>query len=245
MQFTYKAYSDLICYLRDNGYTISNYHDFDKFKKVAILRHDVDMSIDKALKMAKLEHEQRVCSTYFLLLSTDFYNVASKSSISQINQMQELGHEIGLHFDETKYGNISKLGGVLPYLHDEVNALEIIIGTSIKAVSMHRPSNEMLEVDHDFDGIVNTYSKTFFHDFKYASDSRRNWREDVLGIIGSGQFERLHILTHPFWYNENELTLKESIVGFIDESKKERYHSIRDNIKGLDEIVTEKEVLKW
>jgi hypothetical protein len=116
LDFTYTFYQNLISQLQDGGYTISDYHSYGKFDKVAILRHDVDMSIGKALKMAQIEHEIGVCSTYFFLISTDFYNIASKSSVSKISRIHDLGHEIGLHFDEVKYGNISNLGGGITIL---------------------------------------------------------------------------------------------------------------------------------
>lgn len=244
MQFTYSFYSNLIQYLKDKGYNISNYHEYGAYDKVAILRHDVDMSVDKALAMAELEHELGVCSTYFFLLSTDFYNIASHKSLSKINRIRELEHEIGLHFDEVKYGNISNPGGVLPYLQDEVKAMEIILGAPIRAVSMHRPSDVTLKADYDLGGIVNSYSKTFFHDFKYVSDSRRHWREDIFRVIRSGSSNKLHILTHPFWYNEKELTIEQSIIGFVNAANWERYCSVRENIKDCDEIILEGKVLK-
>ena len=243
MDFTYTFYQNLVSRLQDGGYTISDYHSYGKFDKVAILRHDVDMSIDKALKMAQMEHEIGAHSTYFFLISTDFYNIASKSSVSKISRIHDLGHEIGLHFDEVKYGNISNLGGVLPYLHNEIKTMEMILGIPIRSVSMHRPSKETLEADYDFGHIVNSYSRTFFRDFKYLSDSRRHWRENIFDVMASGQYDRLHILTHPFWYNDEELTMKESISQFVNKANYERYLSVRDNIRDIDEIMLESEVV--
>ena len=53
--------------------------------------------------------------------------------------------------------------------------------------------------------MINSYGQTFFHDFKYLSDSRRRWREPVEEIIRSGTYDRLHILTHAFWYHKQRI----------------------------------------
>ena len=80
MQFTYEAYSRLIGLLKEKGYEIADYHNYRDFSKVAILRHDVDMSLEKAAKMAGLEEKMQVRATYYVLLCSDFYNVYSRKS---------------------------------------------------------------------------------------------------------------------------------------------------------------------
>lgn len=106
---------------------------------------------------------------------------------------------------------------------------------------MHRPSKWILENDIQFEGIINSYSKKFLSDFKYLSDSRMHWREDILGIIESEQYDKLHILTHSFWYSDENETINEKLVKFIDKAKIERYYSLKDNIRDLDEIINEGE----
>ena len=77
MNFTYSDYRKLIALLWDNGYTFANYHDFEKHKRCIIMRHDVDNSLSQAVRLAELEEECGVQSTFFVLLRTDFYNAAS------------------------------------------------------------------------------------------------------------------------------------------------------------------------
>lgn len=177
-------------------------------------------------------------STYFILLSTDFYNIASKNSLEKIRQIIDCGHEIGLHFDETKY---MPDGGIIPDIIGAIKAeaqiMEEIVGVQVKAVSMHRPSKETLAADYKIEGMVNSYGMEFFKGFKYVSDSRRRWREDVNSIITSGEYDKLHILTHAFWYNQEELDLKTSVEQFVNSGNKERYRSMKENITDLDEIM--------
>ena len=103
MDFTYDAYVDLINGLREHGYSIADYHNCDSVLHPCILRHDIDNSLEKAVKFAKLEKKMAIKATYFVLITSDFYNVFSDKSIKLLHQIIDCGHEIGLHFDETAY----------------------------------------------------------------------------------------------------------------------------------------------
>ena len=107
---------------------------------------------------------------------------------------------------------------------------------------MHRPSKATLEADYCIPGIVNSYGKTFFHDFKYLSDSRRRWREPVLDIIRSGEYDRLHILTHAFWYHEEEKDISHTVGDFIRSATQERYCQMAENITELVAILKEEDL---
>ena len=108
---------------------------------------------------------------------------------------------------------------------------------------MHRPSPATLEADYDIPGIVNSYGKTFFRDFKYLSDSRRRWREPVEEIIRSGEQDRLHILTHAFWYHDTEEDISQTVGDFIRIASRERYARMMENITDLPSILREEDVL--
>lgn len=239
MNFTYDGYRGLIKALTDSGYQIADYHNWEQFHKCVILRHDIDNSIEKALYLAKLENELGVKSTFFVLLSSDFYNPASKKSRECLRQLQEYGHEIGLHFDELAYNEDCD---VTVCILNEVHVLSDILNTPITTVSMHRPSQKSLFADYVFPGVINTYSSVFFKDFKYLSDSRRHWREPVLDVIKSGQFDRLHILTHAIWYNEVEESIHDTIKRFVTCANKERYYQESDNIRDIQSILDVSEV---
>lgn len=79
----------------------------------------------------------------------------------------------------------------------------------------------------------------FFHEFKYLSDSRRNWREPVVDIVKSGEYKRLHILTHAFWYETEEENQHDTIEKFVNNANRERYLQLKDNITDLESI------MKW
>ena len=47
MEFTYEAYADLVDLLRKKDYEIVTYDTFSKYRKCAILRHDIDNSLSR------------------------------------------------------------------------------------------------------------------------------------------------------------------------------------------------------
>jgi hypothetical protein len=184
------------------------------------------------------EFEMKVCnvrSTYFVLITSNFYNVFSKDSKEMLAQIKEMGHDIGLHFDELSYPENCD---IVECIDKEVGILEQTLGECVKSVSMHRPSKKTLDSNIvPKNGVVNSYSTEFFKKFKYVSDSRRNWREDVEGIVESNQYDRLHILTHPFWYYTNEITLEETLTNWIKKADVERYDNLSQNFTDLDKVI--------
>lgn len=239
ISFTYSFYSRLIKLLNAGGYSFADYHDYEQCPRCVILRHDIDNSIEKAISIAELEHELCVKSTYFTLLRSDFYNPASKRSLKALKKIQSLGHEIGLHFDEMAYDDLTDVEGAVK---DEINILSDILGNPVTTVSMHRPSQRTLDANYDLHPIVNSYGKVFFNDFKYLSDSRRRWREPILDIIKSGEYERLHILTHPIWYHDEEESIYDTIKRFVTNANKERYLQESENIKDIQSILDINEI---
>ena len=234
MNFTYCAYEKLINSLRINGYETASYENWSKYDRCAILRHDIDYSIEKSLVMARIENKLRVKSTYFVLLTGDFYNVFSKRNSEMLCEISDMGHDLGLHFDETRYPSNNRIENRIT---QECDLLAEAIGKPIAIVSMHRPSKEILDRDLHLRGIINSYSKVFFKDFKYLSDSRRRWREPIDDVIASRKFDKLHILTHAFWYNEKETDLYGSVKKFVDGASSDRYRYLSENIMNLEQIL--------
>ena len=240
MKFTFDNYKKMISLLKEQGYSICDYHDFSGYARCCILRHDVDFSLERALELATLENQIGVKSTYFVLLSSDFYNIASLKNTRIIKKIKELGHDIGLHYDEAKYENNPACATHMEEnIYSEIKTMESILGIDICSVSMHRPSKNTLMANYDFGDIINSYSRTFFENFKYVSDSRCFWREDVFEIIKSNKYARIHILTHPFWYHTDEKSGADACKEFIQKACYERYDEMSMNIKNFKEFMKE------
>ncbi|MBU9675176.1 hypothetical protein KQ939_00110 [Planococcus sp. CP5-4] len=242
MEFTHKSYKKMLDLLIQKGYKFCSYSTKETEEKCVILRHDVDFSVEKALEMAIMENEKNVKSTYFFLISTNFYNVFSKESLEMIMRIILLGHEIGLHFDEKKY-NTENLEDMKKHVAKEVDILSELINRKVNVISMHRPSKLFLKQDVKFDGLINSYSSEFFNDMKYISDSRMNWRENPIAAIDAQMNKKLHILTHPFWYSVENESMEFKLKRFLREAVTERYHFLEDNFRELNKAITIEDVL--
>lgn len=243
MDFTYEGYHNLLLLLRTHGYEIADYYNWNYKKRCVILRHDVDSDIGKALEMAHMEYDWEVKSTYFVLLTSDFYNVFSRSNCDKLHEILRCGHAIGLHFDEMNYPELNDdTEAICEKIQEEAELLGKVIGKPITTVSMHRPSRQILETDLRIPGIVNSYGQIFFHEFKYLSDSRCHWREPVEEIIRSEQYERLHILTHAFWYYKEERNFHDTVKEFVNRGNKDRYYTLSHNMTDFESVMKPEEV---
>lgn len=239
MEFSLKGYGELLDLLDAEKYEFADYHNWIGKDRCVILRHDIDTEPEAALKMARFEATRDVKSTYFVLLSTDMYNPASATNKGILKEIVSLGHEVGLHFDEIAYDELDP-ASMRAAIIRESDALSAVLEQPVKSVSMHRPSAGTLESDLHIPGIVNSYGKTFFKEFKYLSDSRMRWREPVEEIVKSGDYDRLHILTHAFWYKDKDM--KSIVTDFIEGAPMKRYVALRDNFTDLEEVVSPDEL---
>ena len=65
-------------------------------ERLISIRHDVDVSLEAALRLAKHEKEQNIKSTYFLLHTADYFDYSNKFK-KQCHKILEYGHNIGIH----------------------------------------------------------------------------------------------------------------------------------------------------
>lgn len=225
MEFTYKGYESLINNLKNEHYNFSTYQNYSLENKTVILRHDIDISIEKAFILAELEQKLGVCSTYFILLRSDLYNPLNKKNIQLIEGINKMGHQIGLHFDETLYLNENNIPAAI---EKEVSIFSELLKMDIDVVSMHRPSQKTLEANYTIanNKILNSYSDLFFKQFKYVSDSKRRWRENIDQIIESKSCPLLLLLTHPIWYNDTEIDMWHSFSEMMKVQVKRTYDDI-------------------
>lgn len=235
MKFDYESYRELLRVLRGSGYEVRDYHTFQDAPKCVILRHDVDMSVPCALELARVEAEAGARATYFVMVTSGLYNPASPQLLRMLRQIRQLGHEIGLHYDETAYED--GFDNMPCHIRREADYLGQLIGCPVTAVSMHRPSRRTLDADVRIPGMINSYGSTFFRDFKYLSDSRCHWKEPVIETAAKGHYPRLHILTHPIWYASHEKSMAQTLDDFVGAASAERYAVLSDNITDLASVL--------
>lgn len=245
MEFTYSGYKKMIELLHNHDYVFTDYLSDTESDRKCILRHDVDFDLEKAADFSDFEKSigLNVKSTYFVLCSSDFYNVCSQKSLTNIQRIIANGHTVGLHFDEEKYAKTEDAKFLSVKINEEVRMLSEVTGYQIKTVSMHRPSKQILDYNLKINGLVNSYSEEYFAKWKYISDSRMKWKDDISSIIIGEGYNALHILTHPFWYYEREMQMKSIFLNFIDTKKYSLYQSLSDNIRDFQSVLRWEEVI--
>lgn len=215
--FTESAYSNLLSLAKEQ-YTFIDYTSDLNREKIILWRHDVDFSVHRALRLAEIESEHGVASTFFFQLSSFFYNIFERAVLERIRRIMKLGHTIGLHFDPSLYEGVSK-EPVLEKMAWEKTVLENLFETTIHAVSFHNPNyDDWLSVDaHTLCGMVNTYSRFFKENFGYCSDSNGYWRfESIESVLRSRKHSRFQVLTHPGWWTPEPLPPRRRIVRCVE-----------------------------
>lgn len=228
--FSFNHYRDIMKSINNNGYkAVTFYEEYDS--KQVLVRHDVDIDLDAALEMAKIENEENIRATYYIWINSPFYNVFEKRYSNIIREILSLGHDIGLHFDETAY-EISCEEDILKLIEKECEVLNLYFQIDIKSVSFHRPSKYVLENDLELGKYVNTYSKKFFKEYKYISDSNGIWREGcACNLFNENKEERVQLLTHPIWWKEKHVDGDVRLTNYLQFKIEKLENDLSSNIK--------------
>ena len=206
--FSYNEFKNLINMVQQN-LPIVDYKDVnDNTKKFCVLRHDIEFSIDRAYKLAKIEKELGVVSTYTVQVRNNTYNALSEKNINLISKIKELGHHIGLHQNPP---SSMKLDTLKDYIMRDITILEDCYGFEIDRFAFHRPKKEYLNCYVELDNRINCYDKKFFHFFEdkpesleilYLADSNHKWKYGYPLDFDFSKINKLQLLTHPFSWSE-------------------------------------------
>lgn len=228
-KFTLAGYRDLLRALSCMGARFSLMNGMLRASAGDVfLRHDLDISLELSLPMARLENEIGAVSTYYVLLS-GLYNPFSASSVSAMREIVQLGHRIGLHYDLSLYPD--DIGAAHARLVKEIELLSDVSGATVDSIVMHEPYRGQFDLFECSDVFVNP---SFFQKndtrLMYVSDSCRAWRDDSLlrYIRGESSYDRLLLNVHPeVWLAEkpqHRLTyLEKTLLPLLVEPTKEHY----------------------
>ncbi len=192
-------YGHLLDAVAEGGYRHAWFGD-DPEPGVIFVRHDVDLSLDAALQMARFEAERDVATTYLLMTESLFYNLASQEGRETIAELRELGHRVGLH---AVYPNVE--------LDDRFEPV----------VAWHNP--EPAYMTDPIPGVVNCMSEPYFTPQTYRSDSNQHWRMgDPRQELRSGAFPWLQLLIHPAIWVYPGRTMRETMQAMVDAERERR-----------------------
>jgi len=227
-EFTLRSYVKLLKYL-NKTYTIVPFCRIPREDiPYLILRHDIDVSLSSALKMARIERKMGIKSTYFVLFSSAFYNLFEGDSILILNQISRLGHEIGLHYDPAQYKLYNK--NPKKTLQIEIQLLEYFLGKKVYSIARHGPWNR------DPFAAIKRYINANHPRFRTPSfihDSDRAWTpvNDLIKLLNDPP-RRVQLLIHPENWQEDRISREALLERFFRDLEK-RNLELKKRIKRI------------
>jgi hypothetical protein len=199
--FTLKSYVKLLKYLNQIYEIVPFCKLPNKGVPYLILRHDVDVSLPAALRMAQIEKELNIKSTYFVLFSSRFYNLHIEENMDILKRISKLGHEIGLHY----YPAIYRLYNQNPMktLEVEIQLLEHLLGKKIHSISRHGPW------DRDPFSRIKKYinaNHPYLKGHLFVHESDRAWTplQGLINLLNNPP-KRSQLLIHPENWQEDKI----------------------------------------
>jgi hypothetical protein len=198
--------------VKDSKYITSSHHNI-------ILRHDIDLSLKEAFRMAEIEAKESIYATYYVMVDGQYYNILEPENIDYLKKIKSMGHEIGLHFDISNYEDIQH----------QIKILEAVIEGKIFSMAQHTPVNIGF-YKKDIANIIDAYTLTkYIPNLEYISDSGMMWR-DYTFEEGLTLGKNLYLLAHPIsWLNS-----KNSLISIIKEIKN---MAIENRKNSFDEFI--------
>ena len=232
--FSYIEYENIISLVKMN-LPIMDFSDItDETEKFCVLRHDIEFSIDRALKMAEIEKSLGISSTYTVQLRNNTYNALSQKNIDIIRKINNMGHKIGLHQNPPMM-NDEKL---IKYILKDIETLEHYYGFGVDRYAFHRCGSnpEILKRYVEIPNKINCYDKKFFHYFKgntpkklrvyYIADSNHKWKYGYPIELNFNKVNKIQLLTHPYSWTEDGFDNYSNYLTLIRERKVELVESM-------------------
>lgn len=221
-------YEALLSTLLAQGYSAVSLAEIDREQPHVFLRHDVDLCPDRALQIARREALLGVRATYYFLVSTSLYSIASAENRRILQEIVALGHEVGLHFDAEQYADNA---GVLDeFAQRECEILELCSGQPVQSISFHRPAPQYLNRPETIAGRRHCYEPAFFTEIGYISDSNGGWHHGhPLDHPTVAERRAIQLLTHPIWWCNDAAT---STVETMDRLFEDRREGLRAALAG-------------
>lgn len=191
LRFDTPSYERLLRRLVDEGRTFVGFEDRDEG---VVLHHDVELSLDRALTMARLEATLRIGSTYCVPLDAPLHDVSTMSFARTVRTFSQLGHDVGLQFDaDAHWSTLPSDDEIRAKIDDERETLRRILGEPIDVVSFRQPTRRLCDLE------LPAATNACRSPPGYQRVSDRTWRTE--GPFADGFPERFRLLVHPgLWH---------------------------------------------
>ena len=239
--FSYAEYRNIITLVKQNLPIMDFSEVNDDVHSFCVLRHDIEFSIDRALEMARIEHEDlNVHSTYTVQLRNNTYNALSQKNIESIQEIESMGHYIGLHQNPPMMEDEE----LIDYILKDIETLEHYYGFEVDRFAFHRCGSNptLLEKYVEVPNKINCYGEDFFHYFTgdrpeelrvhYLADSNHEWKYGHPFHVDYWDLpQKMQLLTHPFSWSDNGYNNISNFTKLIQERNKELLDSMNSETK--------------
>jgi hypothetical protein len=207
MSCGFDLHREILDAARAGGYRYAWFEDTPRDGTV-LLRHDVDLALEAALRMAEVEHDTGAGATYFLMTESVFYNLSSKEGVAAIERLRALGHRVALH-------------AVYPHAPPD--------GRFEPVVAWHNPDPDYMRQPLA-DGRINVMQDPWFDPATYRSDSNQHWRSGCPhDDLRAGVFPWLQLLTHPEIWAYPGKTMGQTMRAMLDAEKARRLEQLAED----------------
>ncbi len=220
--FTLENYRRLLRLAVSKGFVFSDYNTDSSMKatdkaRTIVWRHDVEFSVQRAFKMAKVEAETGIKTHYFFQLHCEFYNIFEKNIYVLAKEIQALGHYVGLHFDAHFWG-VKDKGHLQECLSIDKHILELLLDTKISSFSFHNTTPELLaHNDLYYADMLNVYGREIREKYRYCSDSTGFWRfERLEDVLQDDSIKYLQVLTHDGMWQDTPMAPRQRVLRSIE-----------------------------
>jgi len=229
--FTESHYRFVLQEFLSEGYRFRGYSDLSPGEThQVILRHDVDISLEDALRIARIESGMGVTSVFHFLLTSEIYNPASRKGKEILEILRNFGHRIGIHVDPMAIGTVNPEEASFQKGMVELFELARLVLGKVDSYSVHRPAaNGKMDSLHPtrltFNVPPYADADEYRSDILYRSDSRRTWRHGcICEQIPHLNGQVLQLNTHPIWWSPESRSREDVLrahlsrqVGIVDE----------------------------
>jgi hypothetical protein len=231
-------YERVLQALVELGYSAVSLAGLDATKRQMFLRHDVDLCLDRALQIAQREAALGLSATYYVLVSTQLYSVASTHARRVLRDIVALGHDVGLHFDAENLPDPD--ASLSDAAERDCEILELCSGQPVTSISFHRPAPQYLNWPHPIAGRRHCYEPAFFSDIGYISDSNGGWHHGhPLDHPAVKQGRAIQLLTHPIWWcNDRPTPTVEAVGQLLNEKSAALKSGLADTVTAYRQSLT-------
>ena len=187
------------------------------------LRHDIKISLSRALRLAEIEQEYGLPATYMVRGDSPLYSLVGRQARIQLIELVQMGHEVGLHFDLAR--ETRRCPSYLRLVESEIHAacerIEQIICRPVRSLSFQRAIPLLFGGSLLINGRINADASELRE--WCISDSAGDWRgTNPLAHLARPSGPALQLILHPIWWGDEHMLAPQRLQEFFEFATREK-----------------------